>query len=413
MLERSKACNSMANSTRTASHPVDGDVLRGAHREITSESAGKSSSKAIFVRFTPEAFLVQEFGGVSRCFAELVRALDDAGEIKVGVSALVHGNAHLRELPSRLVQGRYLPIKGDLRKVAIHLPRLAFELQARLDLPELVHDTGHQFCARKARGFPVLMTVHDMIQEADPKFAQAMARSLAQKRAAIARATMIVVPSQGTRDELIRIERVDPSRIAVIHHGARLPRPDAAHPLGGMPYFLHVGARKRYKDFATAARAFAALQRSGFDGRLVTVTRGGFDAEERALLAELGLRNGSVVTLAADDAKLSTLYAHARALVVPSRAEGFGIPIIEAMSLGCPVACMRVIGCAEVAGDAALLADAGDDHALATNLAHFIDETAIRLQCVDRGHARARQLSWPNAASAYAQLARSVLGVSS
>ena len=311
---------------------------------------------------------MQEFGGVSRCFAELVRALDDAGEIKVGVSALVHGNAHLRELPSRLVDGRYLPIKGDLRKVAIHLPRLAFELQAR---------------------------------------------SIAQKRAAIARATMIVVPSQSTRDELIRIERVDPSRIAVIHHGARLPRPDAAHPLGGMPYFLHVGGRKRYKDFATAARAFAALQRSGFDGRLVTVTRGGFDAEERALLAELGLRNGSVVTLAADDAKLSTLYAHARALVVPSRAEGFGIPIIEAMSLGCPVACMRVIGCAEVAGDAALLADAGDDHALATNLTHFIDETAIRLQCVDRGHARARQLSWPNAASAYAQLARSVLGVSS
>ena len=110
MLERSKACNSMANSTRTASHPVDGDVLRGAHREMTSESAGKSSSKAIFVRFTPEAFLVQEFGGVSRCFAELVRALDDAGEIKVGVHAIVHGNAHLRELPSRLVQGRYLPI---------------------------------------------------------------------------------------------------------------------------------------------------------------------------------------------------------------------------------------------------------------------------------------------------------------
>ena len=184
-----------------------------------SESAGKSSSKAIVVRFTAEAFLVQEFGGVSRCFAELVRALDDAGEIKVGVSALVHGNAHLRGLPSRLVHGRYLPIKGDLRKVAIHLPRLAFELQARLDLPELVHDTGHQFCARKARGFPVLMTVHDMIQEADPKFAQAMARSIAQKRAAIARATMIVVPSQGTRDELIEssawILRASPSFIMV------------------------------------------------------------------------------------------------------------------------------------------------------------------------------------------------------
>ena len=104
------------------------------------------------------------------------------------------------------------------------------------------------------------------------------------------------------------------------------------------------------------------------------------------------------------------LTVHARALVVPSRGEGFGIPILEAMSLGCPVACMRVIGCAEVAGDAALLAEAGDDVALARNLADLVDDGALRHGCVLRGHARARELSWENAAGAYARLVRSLVG---
>ena len=394
-------------------------------------------SAPLRVAFSPEAFLWQEYGGVSRCFAELVRALGGDGEdggaahgggspaIEATVHALVHGNAHLRELPRGRVRGAYLPIKGDLRKLAIHLPRAAFEAAVALRPPALVHDTGHAFSARRRRRpFPVLMTVHDMLQEADPEFARAKSRGLEEKRAAIANATHIVVPSGGTRDELVRLGGVDPSRISVIHHGARMPQPGARmpqpaarmpqpaaeHPCAGRPYILHVGARRRYKDFATAVRAFAALQRSGFECDLLTVTRTGFDAEERALQRGLGLREGSVRTVAADDAELATLYAHARALVVPSRGEGFGIPILEAMSLGCPVACMRVIGCAEVAGDAALLAEAGDDVALARNLADLVDDGALRHGCVLRGHARARELSWENAAGAYARLVRSLVG---
>lgn len=361
------------------------------------------------VLFTPEAFLTQEFGGVSRCFAELAYALHLRGEIDGRIHALVHGNAHLRELPGRVARGIHLPIKGDLRKAVIRLPSVAFECAVALRPPMVVHDTGHAFAARRRRRYPVLMTVHDMLQEADPEFARAKSRAIAEKRAAAANAARIVVPSESTRDELVRIDGVDPERIAVVHHGARLPAPSSRHPFDGAPYILHVGARKRYKDFTTAARAFASLQRGGFDGSLVTVTRSGFDAEERALHAGLGLRKGSVRTIGADDHELATLYAHARALVVPSRGEGFGIPILEAMALGCPVACMRVIGCEEVAGGAALLADAGDDRVLAANLAQLVDDGAVRARCISLGRARAEQLSWDNAARRYGEVIRSVL----
>lgn len=361
------------------------------------------------IAFSPEAFLQQQFGGVSRCFAELARALDAAGELEVSVHATVHGNAHLLELPTRLVRGSYLPITGDLRKVAIGLPRSVFEASVAARPPALAHDTGYAFCAKKPRGFPVVITVHDMIQESDPGFARAKERALREKRAAIDRATHIVVPSESTRSELMRIAGVDPARISVVHHGARLPEPAPAHPLGGTPYILHVGARRRYKDFATLLRAFATLQRGGFAGVLVTVTRTAFAAEERALLRTLGLREGSVCGVPADDRALATLYAHALALAVPSRAEGFGIPILEAMSLGCPVACMRVLGSEEVAGGAALLADAGDDGGLARNLAECLADSPVRARCIALGRARAEELSWSRAAARYAEVARTLL----
>lgn len=361
------------------------------------------------IAFSPEAFLQQQFGGVSRCFAELARALDAAGELAVSVHATVHGNAHLLDLPPRIVRGSYLPITGDLRKVAIGLPRAVFEASVAARPPALVHDTGYAFCARRRRAFPVVITVHDMIQESDPEFAHEKTRALAEKRAAIAHATHIVVPSESTRTELMRIGGVESDRISVVHHGARLPEPAREHPLGGTPYILHVGARKRYKDFATLLRAFARLQRDGFTGVLVTVTRTGFGRDERALFRTLGLREGSVCGLTADDRALATLYAHACALAVPSRAEGFGIPIVEAMSLGCPVACMRVLGSEEVAGDAALLADAGDDGELARNLARCLEPTPVRARCVAGGYARAAELSWERAAARYAELVRALI----
>jgi len=80
------------------------------------------------------------------------------------------------------------------------------------------------------------------------------------------------------------------------------------------------------------------------------------------------------------------------------------------MSLGCPVACMRVVGCAEVAGDAALLADAGDDGALAANLAILAEDGAARRECLRRGAVRAEELSWESAARGYARMVAELAG---
>jgi len=303
-----------------------------------------------------------------------------------------------------------MPIKGDMRTVAIHVPRSLYSRRLRRTPPRLVHDTGYALAARGTCAVPTVITVHDMIREADPRSISSRSKGDDEKRAAIARATRIVVPSVSTRDALVATENVDPARVEVIHHGARLPEPEPVHPFDGEPYFLHVGPRKRYKDFLTAMRAFARLKRDGFRGRLVTVSRRALSGEERMYATHLGLSRRDLVVRSADDRRLATLYAHALALVFPSQAEGFGIPILEAMSLGCPVACMRAPGSEEAAGGAALLADPGDDAGLAANLARLASDPTLRIDLRARGRDRVAELSWDAAAARYARLVRSIAG---
>lgn len=371
----------------------------------------------IEVDFTPDAFLTQEYGGVSRCFAELARALDRSrGELGIDprIHATIHGNMHLRALAREstagVVRGMWLPIKGDMRTVAIHVPRMLFARHARRRPDRVVHDTGYAFTARNPRRAATVITVHDMIRESDPASISSRSKGSDEKRAAIAHATRIVVPSAATRDALVAIERVDPARIEIIPHGARLPEPGAAHPFDGAPYLLHVGPRKRYKDFLTAMRAFARMKRGGFEGRLVNVSRHALSGEERMYATHMGLGADDILVVRADDARLATLYAHARAFVFPSRAEGFGIPILEAMSLGCPVVCMRAPGSEEAAGDAALLTEPGDEEGLAANVMRVLSDHALRADLVARGLRRADELSWENAARRYAALVRSLVG---
>ncbi len=388
-------------------------LARASRRTSTEMNAANE------VWFSSEAFL-QRRGGVSRCFCEVAAALDGHPEfgwrptIRVGL----HSNLHLGDLAAsrgigrRIVRGRRFRLPGSLRRWCSRWTdrSLLATLRRRADRNRLVvHDTGHRLASIGFDAAQVVITVHDLINDEDPVYRRERAGLLREKAAAVARAARIVVPSFATRDALIRVHGVDEARIDVIHHGSRMPPPDDRDPIG-LPYLLHVGSRGRYKDFATLTRAFARVRRSGFTGILVNVGGGPLRGSERSAMDELGLPAGSIRAIGADDRELATLYANAQALAVPSRIEGFGIPILEAMSLGCPVACMEAPGCAEVAGEAALLAPVEDDTALAANLARIIGDARERSRLVKAGLARADAFTWAESARKHAACYAKALG---
>jgi glycosyltransferase involved in cell wall biosynthesis len=159
---------------------------------------------------------------------------------------------------------------------------------------------------------------------------------------------------------------------------------------------LAVGSVAPHKNLGALARALARLP----PGLFQVVVAGAADARlfaDARLPSCEGLRWLGRVT----DGELRALYANATALVFPSSYEGFGLPPLEAMALGCPVVCSRAASLPEVCGDAALYFDPQDDRALADAMVRVTHHESVREGLVHRGRQRLELYSWRKAAEAY------------
>lgn len=216
-----------------------------------------------------------------------------------------------------------------------------------------------------------------------------------------ARAHTILTVSEFSRGELAREMGIDPARFAVIPNGCdhihRL-RPDASvlvdNGLARGGFVLFVGNRAPHKNFGTALEAFRRLNRPGL--RLVTVGIG-----RRDIFGDEGFGDETGVLHLAriDDAQLAALYDAAALLLFPSRYEGFGIPPLEAMSLGCPVVASTAAAIPETVGQAALTAYPDDVGAFSAAMARILDEPGLAALLQAAGRARAAQFRWDHAAA--------------
>jgi glycosyltransferase involved in cell wall biosynthesis len=199
----------------------------------------------------------------------------------------------------------------------------------------------------------------------------------------------VLTVSEFTRTEIVERYGVDADRVVVTHNGvdARFT-PDGPTPDRG-PYLLFVGALQPRKDLPTALEALALLPDAP---PLVVVgpTRRGA-AELSATIDRLGL--GARVELLGHvgDDELVTLYRGAEALVFPSRFEGFGLPVVEAMASGTPVVTTTATALPEIAGDAAVLVPPADPRALAEGIEQALSNyESLR----PAGLARAADFRW-------------------
>jgi mannosyltransferase len=209
------------------------------------------------------------------------------------------------------------------------------------------------------RAIASVCTVHDFTYERYFSGTFAWLHNL-KKRRAILRANELICVSEATRRDLLgRFPQIDVSRCHVIHHGLSAPftseRVPRLGPSVGTPYVLFVGSRVSYKNFPLAVRAIEAIP----DHELVIVGGGKLSQEELAMLRQ-HLPGRHRVLEAPNDETLRQLYEEATALAYPSRWEGFGLPVLEAMACGCPVIAMDMSSIPEVVADAGLLLSTED-----------------------------------------------------
>lgn len=165
------------------------------------------------------------------------------------------------------------------------------------------------------------------------------------------------------------------------------------------PYVLCVASADPAKNVETLVEAFARLSlpiRDAYD----LVLAGDFrrKADLREWVARAGIEKQTVFTGVVDDERLIELYQCATLFVFPSRYEGFGLPVLEAMACGCPVICSNASSLPEVAGDAAIQVDPLDADKLASEMTRVLRDPELRSDLCKRGLARAGTFSWDRTA---------------
>ena len=288
-------------------------------------------------------------------------------------------------------------------------------LRARVDL---LHSLGN---TAPLAGPPRVVTMHDLIYLSHPETTTGvMAKGLSVLMPAVARgATRIVTDSDATARELERLLGTPRAKIDVVPLGPGL-RPDTAPTpepelraqlgLGDLPLVLSVSARRPHKNLARLVEAMGRLPHAAL---VLPGYSSGFEDELLAIARAAGAADRVHLCGWVDDAQLEGLYAAATCLAFPSLAEGFGLPVLEAMLRGLPVACAAASALPEVAGDAALLFDPMSVDAMAAAVGHLLQDPALRARLIARGHDQAARFSWERTAAGTVASYRRALGSSS
>jgi glycosyltransferase involved in cell wall biosynthesis len=358
------------------------------------------------VVYTHDAFTSQRYGGVSRYFCELIKRVSAMGaEVQVLAGPFI--NEYVRALPG--VRGLKVPVinhTGFMRRI---IGEVYQGVILRRSVPEtIVHQTYYSEPSKK-RGAKWVVTVYDMVHELFPEHVPGDDEVPRLKKLCCENADAIIAISHSTKNDLVRLCGIDSRRITVIHLGSPLKdwsgRSDSK--VFSMPYLLFVGKRDGYKNFARLIHAFAVSERLKGNFHVVCFGGEGFSVAERRKLAQLGIER-LVHHVRGDDEVLVKLYRHATAFVCPSLYEGFGIPILEAMSLACPVVCSRTSSIPEVAGDAAAYFDPCDVASIRQTLEEAMSSSSIH-DSIARGLSRASLFTWDRCAQETLALYRSLL----
>lgn len=345
-----------------------------------------------------------ETGGVETYARQLAGAL---GGLVGG------GSLTLLAAPELVDELRERPWVPGARVVAMRAPgrsRLRRTLAEQLLLPGAARRAGVEVLHNLQSTAPAVSgslatvtTVHDLLYHHHPDtHSPLLRRGMAVLvPIAVRRSDRVIAISRATRDDLVASLGADPARIDVVHSGPGLagsapPTPAAelraALGLDERPFLVSPSARRAHKNLDRLLDAFARVDT---DAQLVLpgYATGAEDALARRADA-LGIAERVRFLGWVTDSQLEGLYAHARALVFPSLAEGFGLPVLEAMRHGLPVVCADRTSLPEIAGDAALLFDPESVEAIRDAIAAVLGDERLRERLAAAGRERAAAFSW-------------------
>jgi glycosyltransferase involved in cell wall biosynthesis len=353
-------------------------------------------------------FLDPPMGGVETYLRELCRCLlarDDAPRLTVFLNPAGHAKlmtepwADEAELVACPTVGRAgFRAIGELTAIG------ALADRRRVDVVHSVAMTGPLACRARR-----VVTVPDTIWITHPEdtINNRLWRTIVPLVAR--RAHRVVAISHAAGEDLRRDLRVPPDKLDVVPLGFGSPVGVAPTPgaelrarlrLGPGPIVLNVGQKKPHRNLEALIRAMVAVRETVPEAQLVLPGPASAEAEAalRALADGVGLDDAVTIPGFVDNADLEGLYAEAEAFVLPSLVEGFGLPVLEAMARGLPVACSRDSAPGEIAGTAGLLLDPTSEVEIADATVRLLTDAELGARLSSAGRVRAASYTWERCA---------------
>jgi glycosyltransferase involved in cell wall biosynthesis len=351
------------------------------------------------IAYDHQFFSMFGYSGITRYFFEIISRI----AYEQGVSVSLFMGWHKNKFSFNKHRRAFGLFFGPLRPALPKTTRIFNIFNDALFPPffsltgaDIYHQTYYRYFLPRFKGRRIC-TVHDMTYELFPELYWGNDPSIVDKRTSIDRADALIAVSQSTKNDLVRLWNIDPARIKVIYHANSLTATPMPTPPIDRPYILYVGQRIAHKNFSRLLLAYCRSPRINREYGLVCFGGNAPTHEELSLLSQHGCE-GKMIRLTGDDSLLATCYAHAAVLVYPSKYEGFGLPLVEAMHFGCPVLASNISSLPEVGADAGLYFDPSDTSELIHKLECVLSDSKLRESMATKGRIREAGFSWDLAA---------------
>lgn len=253
-------------------------------------------------------------------------------------------------------------------------------------------------------GGRLVITLHDMIHRL-PEYPRPLFKSLASRlvmNRSVRRSSRVITVSEYSRQRILEFYPQQSAKISVIHNGVLQPASVEGEPPVATPYILSMGNALAHKNFPRLIEAFASVK-DKIPHQLVIA---GHEGEDREVMERLArLQQGRVSLLGSQSQQdWARLMSHADLYVCPSLEEGFGMPPLEALALGVPVAVARAASLPEVLGEAAFWFDPRNVQDMSDTLLDALSNTPMRQHVVGAGELLVTKYSWQKSAREHLQV---------
>jgi glycosyltransferase involved in cell wall biosynthesis len=322
--------------------------------------------------------------------------------LQISFKSALRGNFSPPDSVKPYANLKFVPIPIKVTNFLIRYPKLFLPLFERsFGLTDIFHGTNYTvFPFRKSRQ---VMTIYDVTFIRYPQYSNTIVQGYADRvRRCLQWTDLVLTISESSKRDIVQYLGFDADRIVVTPLASRYGIGYQKTVPGfkgydlNRPFILFVSTIEPRKNLIGLIEAFDRLKRTQkIEHDLVLVGQKGWLYEpifER--IAQSPYRDNIYHLDYLPDDIVAEFYRRADVFVYPSHYEGFGLPVLEAMTLGAPVVCSNSSSLPEVAGDAAIMIDAGDEIAIADGMMQVIGDRTLRQALIQRGTDRATQFSW-------------------